>query len=101
MDKDANDVQKQALEIPANKGKTLDELRFQRAITLVKLEMQKDLLRQKFQPIYANHTVGGVWNLLSKSNDGKTSKIGYLMLGFKASKMAFRLWNAWNNRKNR
>ena len=101
MDKDANGVQKQALEIPANKGKTLEELRFQRAITLVRLEMQKDLLRQKFQPIYANNTVGGVWGLLSKSKDGKASKMGYLMLGFKVTKMACRLWNAWNNRKNR
>lgn len=81
------------------KGMTLDELQMQRAIGLVKLELHKDYLMQKYQWDKTLKAGNGVFGLFSNGADGKMSKMSYITLGFKLSRMAVRLWSAWNNRR--
>lgn len=96
-------TEKNGIQQPVNgaeyKGMTLDELQLQRAIGLVKLEIHKDYLMQKYQLDKTFGADNGVLGLLSKDHNGKMSKLSYLTLGFKLSRLAIRLWSAWNNRK--
>lgn len=69
-----------------NPGLTLEELRFKRAVTLVRLEVHKDIMQQKYRMPF------------SLNGKKSFSKIGYLTTGFKFARLAFRLWSSWRHK---
>ena len=99
MNDDVNNGLQSAATDDKNYGLTLDDLRLRRALALVRLEMHKDFLKQKYQVDKLPHNGSGVINLLSSAKGGGAPKLSYLILGFKMSKLAFSLWNAYNKRK--
>lgn len=86
-------------EAPISKGETLEEVRMQRAIALVKLEMQKEVLTNKLSSTFGSRNEVGLLSLFSKNQNARMSTVDYLALGFKMSKWALYLWNLWRSNK--
>lgn len=83
--------QKQDMPVPAEwSGYTLEELRYQRALSLIKLENQKLILKQRFRPEKKEVMQSGIKglgvNLLQRISE-KMTIVDYLLIGYNLSKM--------------
>ena len=84
------------------RGYTIDELKYRRAVALVKLEMQKGRLAESF-----NATTGALAETRSKILGGgggkrfagKLKYINYLIIGYKSVRTAIGLWRSFKGKK--
>jgi hypothetical protein len=74
-------------------GMTLDELRYRRALSLVKLEAGKGKMANTVDALRNHVSDNGIRGLLFSNNMLHQLKtVDYLILGFKASRLLARLW---------
>ncbi len=83
------------------KGYTIDELKYHRAVSLVKLEMQKARLAESFTAVTGTlaETRSRIFGSSGKRFDGKLKFVNYLILGYKSMKTAVNLWNSFKRKR--
>lgn len=83
------------------KGCTIDELRYRRALTLVKLEMQKSRLSESFGAVTGKITAArtGITGLLGGRFDGKWKFLNYVVMGYRSMRIAMDLWGIFRRKK--
>ncbi|MGM9804727.1 MAG: hypothetical protein ACI308_11200 [Muribaculaceae bacterium] len=75
-------------------GYTIDELRYRRMVTLVKLESQKALLANRIKPVKKPASSKGVLGFtgsLIKRISGKMNIVDYLLIGYNISRFMLKL----------
>lgn len=81
------------------KGYTLDQLRFQRALAAIKSEVAKERITAKLSQAKAQASSGNVRSLLFGSEViGRLKTIDYLLIGYKVSKLSYKLWHRFSRR---
>ena len=80
-------------------GYTIDELRHRRAVSLVRLEMQKAMLAGSFKS--ATGALSVAKQQLTGNIDGKLKFANYLLIGYKSVKVAMKMWNTFKRSKNK
>lgn len=80
---------------PQWEGYTLEQLRFQRALALIKLENEKTILSQKahrqLDQFKSNTTATGVTGNVLKLISGRLKWVDYALIGFNIAKFVTRL----------
>lgn len=78
-------------------GLTLSQLRYQRAMALVKLEMSKERLASSLVHAKQRASTEGLRGFIMNNVTIKKMKFAdYAFLGFKLSQMVFKLWKRRN-----
>jgi hypothetical protein len=82
-------------------GYSLDELRYQRAVTLTRIEIQKGKILQHVQSsgIDGTFTAKGFTGVIMKKFFGNMSFIDYIFIGFKVAKTAMKFIQILRNKK--
>lgn len=81
------------------KGYTLEQLRFQRALAAIKSEVAKERITVKLGQAKAQASSGNVRSLLFGSEViGRLKTIDYLLIGYKVSKLSYKLWHKFSHR---
>ena len=83
------------------KGYTIDELKYQRAIALVKLELQKEMLVNSVKGLRASGITTNnkyLSSILNGRFTGKLRYVNYLVAGYKVSKMFMYLWKSFRKK---
>ncbi len=82
-------------------GYTVDELKYHRAIALVKLELQKEVLGNAMKVMNTsvmttnNKYISSIFN---GKFSGKLRYVNYLVAGYKVSKMFMYLWKSFRKK---
>ena len=80
---------------PEWQGYTLEQLRFQRALALIKLENEKAVLaqkaNQKIEQFKSNTSAKGVTGNIFKMISGRLKWVDYALIGFNIAKLVTRL----------
>lgn len=75
------------------KGFTLDELRYRRALSLVKREIGRNELMNSVNNVKTRVSDNGIRGLMANNSLMKKMKLtDYLLLGFKVSNTFYKLW---------
>lgn len=83
------------------KGYTVDELKYQRAIALVKLELQKEVLGNAAKVMNASAMTTNnkyLSAILNGKFSGKLRYVNYLVAGYRVSKMFMYLWKSFRKK---
>ena len=81
------------------KGYTLEQLRFQRALAAIKSEVAKERITVKLAQAKTQASSGNVRSLLFGSEViGRLKAVDYLLIGYKASKLSYKLWHKFSRR---
>lgn len=73
------------------KGYSIDELRYQRAYTLARLEIQKEKITSSFSRFYSSSS-GGFGNGLIKKITGSLNYVDYALLAYKIGNRIYKLF---------
>jgi hypothetical protein len=75
------------------KGYTLDELRYRRALSLVKREIGRNQLMNSVNDVKTRVSDNGIRGLMANNSLMKKMKLtDYVLLGFKLSNVFYKLW---------
>ncbi len=85
------------------RGYSIDELKYRRAVALVKLEMQKTMLAGSVKSVTnsISDTKARLLGATGKRFEGKLKFVNYLVVGYKSMRMAMNLWNTFKSKKKR
>lgn len=86
---------------PVWNGYTIDELKYQRAIALVKLELQKEVLENSVKGLNASVITTNnkyLSSIFKGKFTGKLRYVNYLITGYKVSKMFMYLWKSFRKK---
>lgn len=79
-------------------GYTLAELKYKRALFLVRTKIQKDVMLQSMQNfVQEDVTPQGVGGSIVKSLIGRLTVVDYLLIGYKIMRKGAKLWRYWRN----
>ncbi len=82
-------------------GYTLDELRMKRALAAVKAEVGKGRISSRLSQARTQVEEGGIRSIIFSGNVLSGLKaVDYVILGYKTSKIAWRLWNKLSGRRH-
>lgn len=84
---------------PDYSGETLDRLRMRRAIVAVKLELQKETLRKKYNDAIVSPMTSGIWGIFAGKESGKSPIVRYVPIMLKSMKVMLRLWALFGKRR--
>lgn len=73
------------------KGYTLDELRYQRAYTLARLEIEKERISSGFKHLYSS-TPGNMGSGIMKKMIGGLNYVDYALIAFKLGKRIYKMF---------
>ncbi len=81
------------------KGYTLEQLRFQRALAAIKSEVAKERIAAKLSQAKEQASSGNVRSLLfGHEVIGRLKAVDYLLIGYKVSKLSYKLWHKFSHR---
>lgn len=81
-------------------GYTLDELRMKRAMAAIKTEIGKERISSRLSQAKSQVEEGGIRSMIFSGNVLSGLKtVDYVILGYKTSKLAWRLWNKLSGRR--
>lgn len=78
-------------------GYTLDEIIYRKAITMTRLEIQKESISQKIQSVIPQEGTYNIGKTILNNFIGKLSTVEYIMIGFKIAMKVAKLWKKWKN----
>lgn len=83
------------------RGYTIDELKYLRAVALVKLEMQKGRLAESFKAATGSlaETKSRLLGTKGKRFTGKLKYFNYLIIGYKSVRTAINLWRSFKGKR--
>lgn len=83
------------------KGYSLDELRYQRAVTLTRIEIQKGKMLQQVQSsgINGDFSAKGIAGVIMRKFFGNMSFIDYIFISFKVAKTAMKFIQSLRSKK--
>ena len=84
---------------PEYRGETLDRLRMRRAIVAVKLELQKETLRKKYNDAIVSPMTSGIWGIFAGKESDKSPIVRYVPIMLKSMKVMLRLWALFGKRR--
>lgn len=83
------------------KGYTIDELKYHRAVALVKLELHKGALAKSVTT--TTETISATRNRIfggtGKKFSGKLKFLNYIIIGYKSASTAINLWNTFKRKR--
>ncbi len=79
------------------KGYSIDELKYHRAVALVKLEIQKESLAQSIGTATGSLTAvrKRIFGQSGKRFSGKLKFLNYIIIGYKSVHTVIKLWNTF------
>ncbi len=78
---------------PEWKGLTLEELRFRRAMALVRCQLSREAMQTSVEDVKEQVNTNGVRSLLfTNKTTMRLKKVDMLLLGFKAARTIYSLW---------
>lgn len=80
------------------RGYDIDELRYHRAVALVKLEMQRARLAESAQSV-TGAVVAMRDNLSGKRFSGRLKFLNYIVIGYKSMRTVVGLWNTFKRKR--
>ena len=81
-------------------GYTLDELRMKRAMAAIKTEIGKERISSSLSQAKSQVEEGGIRSMIVSGNVLSGLKtVDYVILGYKTSKLVWRLWNKLSGRR--
>ena len=81
-------------------GYTLDELRMKRAMAAIKTEIGKERISSSLSQAKSQVEEGGIRSMIFSGNVLSGLKtVDYVILGYKTSKLVWRLWNKLSGRQ--